>query len=233
MLQARESLPEVERFAAPWALHGHAWSVLLRLPSGDAATTAFVPPQLQSSVRSPLAVLMCVEYVDAPCGPYRELLFIPGAMLFPDGRRYPSISRILVSTWASVVNGRANWGIPKDRADFFFESTSGTDRVRVADAGREICRLEFGRARGPRLPLATAWLPSRLTQLAQLHDDRAFYYQPVARGSFRPCRLRQWQFDGELFPDVSKARVLACVRIERFAMTFPVASVTAGRGPVG
>jgi hypothetical protein len=233
MLQAPESLPEVERFPAPWSLHGHAWSVLLRLPRDDAATTAFVPPQLRTSVRSPLSVLMCVDYVDAPCGPYRELLLIPGAMLFPDGRRYPSISRILVSTWESVVNGRANWGIPKDRADFFFDSAAGTDRVRVADAGREICRLEFEPARGPHLPLATSWLPSRFTQLAQLHGDRAFHYQPSARGSFRLCRLRQWRFDADLFPDVSNARVLACVRIERFAMTFPAARVTAGRGPVG
>ncbi len=233
MLQAQESLPDVERFAAPWSLQGHAWSVLLRLPRGAAATHAFVPPQLRSSVRSPLAVLMCVEYVDAPCGPYRELLFIPGAMLFPDGRRYPSISRILVSTWSSVANGRANWGIPKDRADFFFEPGPEGDRIRVADAGREIARLEFGPARGPHLPLATSWLPSRFTQLAQLHDDRAFYYQPSARGSFRLCRLRGWQFDPELFPDVSNARVLACVRIEQFAMTFPVARVTTGRGPAG
>ena len=46
------------------------------------------------------------------------LLLIPGTMRFPDGRRYASFSRILVSTWDSVVNGRINWGIPKDRANF-------------------------------------------------------------------------------------------------------------------
>jgi hypothetical protein len=226
MLQARESLPEVERVPAPWSLRGHAWIVLLRLPRGAPAAGAFVPPQLRP-LHSPLSALMCVEYTDAPCGPYGELLFIPGAMRFPDGRSHPTISRILVSTWESVVNGRANWGIPKDRADFRFEATPAGDRIGLADAGREFCRLEFGPGRGPRLPLATSLLPSRFTRLAQLHEGRVFRYAPRARGSLRFCRLQQWWFDARWFPDVSGARVLACVRVDRFEMTFPVARVTA------
>ena len=200
--------------------------VLLRLPRGAVAARAFVPDELQSSLSSPLSALMCVEYDEAPCGPYRELLFIPGAMLFPDGRRHPSISRILVSTWESVVNGRANWGIPKDRADFFFESVPGGDRIRLADDSHEFCRLEFGPCRGPRLPLATSLVPSRLTRLAQLHEGRVFHYAPEARGSLRFCRLHDWWFDARWFPDLSVARVLACARVEQFEMTFPVARVT-------
>lgn len=225
MLQPQAGLPVVPRLPAPWSLLGTAWIVLMRLPPGAAAASAFVLPQLQPSLRAPLSVLMCVEYTAAPCGPYRELLFIPGAMRFPDGRLYPSISRILVSTWESVVNGRANWGIPKDRADFFFESIPGGDRIRLADGGHEFCRIDFGPPRGPRLPLATALLPARACTLAQLHETRAFYYQPSARGSLRFCRLRDWHFDPHLFPDLSSARVLACMRVERFGMTFPVARI--------
>jgi hypothetical protein len=226
VLQSRESLPEVERVPAPWSLRGEAWIVLVRLPHGTAAASAFVPSPLRPAARPPLSALMCVDYVEAPCGPYRELLFIPGALPFPDGRRYPSISRILVSTWASVVNGRANWGIPKDRADFFCESVPGGDRIRLEDAGHEFCRLEFGPGRGPRLPLATAWVPSRFTRFAQLHEGRVFHYALSARGSLRFCRLRDWRFDAQWFPDLSCARVLACARIEHFEMTFPVARVT-------
>jgi hypothetical protein len=226
VLQPSVSLPDVERVPAPWSLRGDGWIVLVRLPPRAAAATAFVPPELQPTVRSPLSALMCVDYLEAPCGPYRELLFIPGAMRFPDGRQHPSISRILVSTWASVANGRANWGIPKDRADFFFESSTGGDRIRVVDDGRESCRLEFAPPVGPRLPLATTWLPSRLTRLAQLHEGRVFYYQPRARGSMRFCRLRDWSFDARCFPDITDARVVACAKVDRFEMTFPPASVS-------
>ena len=156
-LQSSDRLPPTERVPAPWSLRGHGWIVLLRLPRKAAARTDFVPTSLQAYLRAAISTLVCVEYSSAPCGAYRELLLIPGTMRFPDGRRHASISRILVSTWASVANGRANWGIPKDRADTFEIVRDGsTERFRVADGGRELCRLDFEAPRGPRLPMRTS-----------------------------------------------------------------------------
>jgi hypothetical protein len=229
MLQATADLPDVPRVPAPWALRGHAWIVLLRLPTGAAARHAFVPADLRTSLVAPLSALMYVDYVTAPCGPYRELLFIPGAMRFPDGRRHASISRILVSTWDSVVNGRENWGIPKDRADFDFAQTPERDRLTVTDAGRELCRLDFEPARGLRMPLATSWLPERWLTLAQSYAGRVYRYAPRARGSMKTCRLLEWRFEPTLFPDLGSATVLATFRVEDFTMHFPLATVsTAG-----
>ena len=222
MLQSNESLPDVPRFPAPWSLRGHAWMVVLRLPAGDPARTAFVPADLRATVKSAFSVLMCVVYDEAPCGPYRELLFIPGTMHFGDAR-HPSISRILVSTWDSVVNGRSNWGIPKDRADFDWTRSETGDHWRVTSEGREVCSLEFTEPTGVRLPLSTAWVPRRLGTLAQRRDGRTCYYRPEATGSLRLCRLRRWRFDPELFPDLSRATVLTAARIEGFRMVFPVA----------
>ncbi len=225
MLQSTESLPDVPRVPAPWTLCGHAWMVALRLPAGDPARTAFVPPSQQATVKSTFSVLMCVVYDEAPCGPYRELLFIPGTMNF--GRaRYPSISRILVSTWDSVVNGRSNWGIPKDRADFDWTHDAGGDRWRVSSDGREVCSLEFTEPTGVRLPLRTAWAPKRLGTMAQRLDGRTYHYRPEAAGSLRLCRVRQWRFDPALFPDLARATVLTAARIEGFQMVFPVARVS-------
>jgi hypothetical protein len=167
---------------------------------------------------------MCVVYDAAPCGPYRELLFIPGTLNFGDAR-YPSISRILVSTWESVVNGRVNWGIPKDRASFDWVRADGADRWRVTNEGRELCAIEFTTATGPRLPLRSSWTPGKLGTLAQRLDGRTYYCRPEATGSLRLCRVRHWQFDAELFPDLSRGTVLAALRIEDFRMVFPVARV--------
>ena len=130
-LQSAPTLPVVPRVPAPWALCGHAWIVLLHLPRRAPARTAFVPDALRGSLRAAVSALMCVEYTSAPCGAYREVLFVPGTLRFPDGRRHASISRILVSTWASVVNGRANWGIPKDRADFSIERGELTPTMKI------------------------------------------------------------------------------------------------------
>jgi hypothetical protein len=41
----------------------------------------------------------------------------------------------------------------------------------------------------------------------------------------RLCRVRHWQFDAALFPDLSRATVLTALRIEDFSMRFPVARV--------
>lgn len=222
--QADGDLPPVERVPAPWVLDGNAWIVVLRWPraASAAARSKFVPDSLVGSLAGPLGFLVCVDYAHAPCGPYRELLLIPGSMTFADGRRHLSISRILVSTWQSVVNGRANWGIPKDRADFQIEG-GATDRIVVNDGPRQCCALEFGASRGPRLPLRTAWVPRRYLCLAQWHAGRTYYYQPSARGTMRACRLLDWQFETALFPDLRTTRVLASLRVENFVMTFPVA----------
>ncbi len=199
--------------------------VALRLPAGDPARTAFVPADLRATVKSAFSVLMCVAYDEAPCGPYRELLFIPGTMNFGDAR-HPSISRILVSTWDSVVNGRSNWGIPKDRADF--DWTRSDDRRPLArDQRRQgVVLARIHRADGRATAAAARpGCPRRLGTLAQRQDGRTYYYRPEATGSLRLCRLRRWRFDPELFPDLSRATVLTAVRIEGFRMVFPVARV--------
>jgi hypothetical protein len=227
MLQPESALPKVPLVPPPWTLRGHAWIVVMRWPGAVDASTRldFVPESLRPTLAGPLSLLMYVNYTQAPCGPYRELLFVPGMLRFDDGRRHLSISRIVVSSWDSVVNGRCNWGIPKDRADF--EVAGDAERsIKVVDAGREICAIEFAAARGPRLPLNTRWLPQRWLTLAQRHAGRDFYYAPAAQGSVRASRLVAWRFDRTLFPDISRARVLTALRVENFEMKFPVARVS-------
>lgn len=229
MLQPDSVLPEVPLCAAPWNLRGSAWIVALKLPHGAPARDAFMPSRLAGQGRGLASYLMYVDYLQSGCGPYRELLFIPGAFPFGDGRRHLTISRILVSTWDSVVNGRDNWGIPKDRADFEVEQGldgGREDRVRVVSEGRELCELRFATLRfAPPLPVPGGLLPARLRTLAQSFRGRTYYYAPAAGGWARPGRLLSWQFDAALFPNLAAAPVLAAFKIESFRMTFPVADV--------
>jgi hypothetical protein len=225
MRQPDATLPDVSRVSPPWVLHGNAWIVVMRWPHATAARLDFVPDILRDTLAGPLSLLMLVDYTQAPCGPYRELLFVPGLLRFPaDNRLRLSISRIVVSTWESVVNGRANWGIPKDRADFRIADRA-TTRAVVCDGAHEICALEFERARGPSVPINTRWLPQRWLTLAQHRAGHTYYYTPYARGSIRKSRLVAWRFDPGLFPDLRPAQVLATLRIDRFEMRFPAARV--------
>jgi Acetoacetate decarboxylase (ADC) len=230
MLQPDSMLPVVPRHPAPWNLRGSAWIIALKLPPGAPARDAFLPPGLAGRGRGVASYLMYVDYSESECGPYRELLFIPGAFPFGDGRRHLTISRIVVSTWDSVANGRDNWGIPKDRADFEVEQGlegGREDRVRVVSEGRELCELRLATLRyAPSLPVPGGLLPARLRTLAQNFRGRTYYYAPSAGGRVRPGRLLSWRFNAALFPDLAGAAVLAALKVESFRMTFPVADVT-------
>jgi len=229
MLQPDEILPDVPRHPAPWDLQGRGWIVALKLPAASPARDAFLPRELAGRGRALASLLMFVDYLSSPCGPYRELLFIPGAFPFGDGRRHFTISRILVSTWESVANGRRNWGIPKDRADFevqYGTAPAAIDQVSVSSEGRQLCALELQVLRGmPRLPVPGAVVPQRLRTLAQRYRGQEYYYAPRANGWVRPGRLRGWRFDAGLFPDLRAAAVIAALRVEDFHMRFPVARI--------
>lgn len=227
MLQPDDSLPTVPLKPAPWSLQGQGWVVALKLPAGHPAQSAFLPPEFAGQCRGSHALLMFVDYAQSDCGPYHELLLIPGSFPFRDGRRHLSISRILVSTWDSVVNGRRNWGIPKDRADFdvrYGVDGGREDHIVLRDGERVMADLRF-HSWPLSLPVFGGIVPERLRTLAQRHAGADYFYAPSSRGWIRPGKVVSWKFDPELFPDLAGARVVAALKIPSFHMTFPVARV--------
>lgn len=227
MLQPSASLPAVPMKPAPWDLQGQGWIVAFRLPENSAARSAFMPDSLAGQCGGGISMLMFVDYARSDCGPYHELLFVPGSFPFADGKRHLSISRILVSTWDSVVNGRANWGIPKDRADFdvhYGIDGSREDRIVVRSEGRVMADLRLSSWPLP-LPVFGGIVPESMRTLAQHLDGKTFLYAPASSGWVQPGRLLSWQFDGELFPDISGAKVVGALKIPSFRMTFPVAKM--------
>ncbi len=210
---------------APWDLSGQGYIVAVRLPREVLEQGSFLPPGLRRVGRSRLAYLMFVDYSNSDVGPYHELLYIPGVLDF-GRRRNLSISRIFVSSWASVVNGENNWGIPKDRCDFAVDyGADGVDRVACTAAdGTAFAELEL-QARGPRLPAPGHWVPRKLRTLSQLREGKVYSYAPEARGHVRFARVRNWRFDARYFPDLARGEVVSAMKITDFRMIFPVAEV--------
>ncbi len=208
---------------APWQLTGRGCILAMRFSQKYLREGTGLPAPLCASLRSGIAWVMFVDYASADCGPYRELLFIPGSCQFSTGR-FLTISKIYVSTESSVVNGRANWGIPKERCDFEVSRSDGGETVRLHGKDRPIAELSF-RAFGPRLPMILGLLPRRWLTLGQHLGTREFTYSPEAKGCFRFARIhRAWSSD-PAFPDLGKGRILGCFAVPKFQMTFPPASV--------
>lgn len=217
------TFPDVPLAPAPWNLRGQGYLFLLRLPEPVLTHGSFVPPNLQRAGNGRTAIAMFVDYAQSDVGPYHELLYIPGQFHF-GAQRHWSITRIFVSTWDSVVNGRRNWGIPKDRCDFTVDY--GTqDRVSLhTEQGTRFAELEL-EAFGPRLPAPIGWTPRRWRTLSQQYDGQRYTYVPEASGHFRFARVRHWRFDPAMFPDLAQGRVLAAVKITDFSMRFPVSRI--------
>ncbi len=170
---------------------------------------------------------MLVDYHRSDAGPYRELLFTPGQFEI-NGQRFYSITKIYVSTWASVVNGRQNWGIPKEFADFNLTSQpDGSTRVQVSQNGQDFADfvLKTGRLS---LPVTTAIIPAALRTLIEMWDEKTYFTTPNGHGQVRPARLVKGQINPSYFPNVTQFQPVAGFRASCFNLEFPIATIKEG-----
>jgi hypothetical protein len=193
----------------PWSLRGDAWVIALRVRGEDGA--------------SALGLMAFVDYTDSNCGPYRELLLVP--RIFRPGAGL-SVARIVVSTIDSMVNGRRNWGLPKELAEFHIVrgAPPAPDRIVVKRGADTLADLRL-RASRLRLPFSTRLVPRRLRTFVQRDGEATFTFAPSARGWISPGRLVSWSANADRFPFPDRATVVAAAKIVRFAMTVPAALV--------
>lgn len=210
---------------APWQLHASAYILVLKLPRAQLDEGSFVSAGPKTARRGHLAYAMFVDYDRTPVGPYRELLFIPGAFRYGN-RTCFTITKIFVSSMASVVNGRRNWGIPKELAHFEVEYGSDrVDRVRMRASGRQAVALEL-RHYPLGIPLLGGLIPAGMRTLCQTLDERRFTFAPTARGPMRAAKLLRAEIDPEVFPAFAPEHVVAAVKLPSVDMLFPAAEVT-------
>jgi len=224
LLEPDEALPQVPLKPAPWRLEASAYVLAVRMPEDVIDRASFVPPVLAGKRRGQTAYVLYVDYKVADVGPYQELLVAPAVYDFGEGE-YPTITRIYVSTYESVVNGRRNWGIPKDRADFAAETVAkNTDAVRVSRDGRVFADMKF-QSYGLALPVTSWVLPAGLRTLMQYWHGKTYRFTISAKGSMKMAKMIEWRFDPEYFPDLARGKVLAAAYFPHFEMTFPVSQV--------
>ena len=163
---------------------------------------------------------MLVNYESSDAGPYGELLFIPGKFRF-GGKKLDTISKIYVSTEESVVNGRANWGIPKEKAGFSFETAESDEKITVSVGGKTAfaCTVHTGRLS---FPVSTKLLPF---PLVQKYDGKTYYTNFSGKGTGHFAAIKDIKVDPSLFPDVPRCRPVAVIRVDPFDITFPKARI--------
>lgn len=212
----------MEKFCpAPWNLSGKGYTLLYKFPKAFAEEKANVPEFLKGKFTGGFGALMLVDYSTSDAGPYGELLLIPGKFMH-EGKKFNTISKIYVSTMASVINGRRNWGIPKELADFSFQAIdSGTEKVSVSLEGNMIAEftLESGKLS---FPVNTKLLPF---PLVQQYEGKYYYTTFQGSGKGRFAKLKDIRINPGLFPDISGFRPIAAIKVEPFKIVFPEAKI--------
>ena len=206
-------------FPAPWSLSGKGYILLYNFNKTFVESLKDLPSFLKGSFTGGIGSIMLVDYSASNAGPYSELLFIPGSFLH-HGKKLKTISKIYVSTIESVVNGRRNWGIPKEQANFTFRNSDDgkTEQIHVSSGNNTIADFTIQAGRIP-FPVSTKLLPF---PLVQSHEGHYYYTSFSGNGTGKLAKVKDIRMSPELFPDVSGIRPLAAVKVDPFKITFPI-----------
>lgn len=210
-------------YPAPWTLRGYGYILLYRFGTGFANSQA--PDFLSNKALPGFGSVMLVNYQTSDCGPYGELLVIPGKYQYDQEKKH-TISKIYVSSQASVDNGRINWGIPKELAQFNFEPQSDkSEKVTVTSGNKEesspILTARFKTGPVP-FPVSTRLLPFPLIQHL---DGQAFRTTFSGKGTGRFATMTELNINENLFPDLRCFKPLVIIRVDPFEITFPAAKI--------
>lgn len=212
---------------APWKLTGRGWLFLYRLPQEAASIPELLPRESCGPYLGGLAALMLVDYASSDVGPYQELLFIPGRFRHQN-EKYYSISRIWVSTKASVVNGQNNWGIPKELARFTIKRNEQEESWSVQQPdGKVFLQASLKKGRLP-FPMHTRLLPF---PLLQSWKGRLFQTGFSGHGWARLADMQKLDIQSDVFPAIASYKPLLGMAIDPFHIQFPVARMLEAGAP--
>lgn len=209
----------IKEFPAPWDLKGHGYIFLYKFSRKFVEEKGNVPEFLKGSFSGGFGSVMLVNYESSNAGPYDEFLFIPGKFKY-NGKRLDTISKIYVSSLESVYNGRKNWGIPKEYAEFKFKKinekeekiTIEKDEIKLASFVIDSSSIGF--------PVNTNLLPF---PLVQKYEDQILYTSFHGKGKGHFSKVKEITINSDLFPDISDIKPIAVIKVDPFSITFPIA----------
>ncbi|GAB2637502.1 hypothetical protein GCM10027035_34030 [Emticicia sediminis] len=207
----------------PWKLKGNGYIFLYHFPKSFVEKFGFLADYQADRFNGDfVGTVMLVDYATSAVGPYHELLFVPGRLNF-DKKKIFSTSKIYVSSQESVENGIANWGIPKELADFRISKLSEKEEVvEVMIAGKTFFKVHLQK-RSFKFPITTKFFPLKLAQ--KLGNDLLITNSP-AKGKASFAKLLNVEVDSLHFPAISQLKPLSILAVSDFEMEFPHPEIT-------
>lgn len=164
-----------------------------------------------------LGAIMLVNYESSNVGPYYELLLISGNFKH-NAKIYKSITKIYVSSELSVTEGKKNWGIPKELAQFEWKQEENNYKIKIQNESGKIF-FELKKYFFP-FPITTSIYPISLLQKSETSFLRTSF---IGTGMGYFSSLKNFQVEGNIFPnlyEISKFR-FPVVAVSPFKLVFP------------
>ena len=209
-----QDLHLVLKAPAPWKLKGEGIILIFKFNKDWVENHAHLPKHLVGKFRGGLGYVMLVDYHESPVGPYRELLIIPGKFR---KTTMQAITKIYVDSEASTLNGRRNWGIPKETLPFVWTKEQGRDIIGIKFGEKEVFSVEITHG-GLSFPVSTSLLPIRLCQTL---DKVKYYTKPFGSGWGKLAKIKNLAINPDFFPDFSGIKPLMAVKVNPFSIHFP------------
>lgn len=206
----------------PWTLTGRGCILVYRFPHAWALRHGNIPPSRASSFLGGVGAVMLVDYAESDCGPYRELLFVPGKFRGRDGKSRYSITKIFVSTQVSVDSGVKNWGIPKELAAFEWTRDGNAEHVRVVQGDMPVAEFKLSSSIAS-MQLTTSFVPEAWRTLEQTGVNGETLLTTLdGDGWMSLAKLEDVTVNPALFPDLNEFKPLVVTKAEAFTLRFPV-----------
>jgi len=213
-----ENTSDLKIAPAPWYLTGDAYIMVYKFSKDFVQENGFLADYQQDRFLGYVGTVMVVDYKTSGVGPYAELLFIPVMFTF-NWKKMFSISKIYVSSRESVYNGIENWGIPKEFANFDWQTNpDGSEDISVRVEEKEFFKMTIKKG-FMSFPITTSIFP--LTVAQKLRKD-LIITNPTAKGKATLASIKMLEVDENFFPDLSKASPLITLKVKDFEMNFKV-----------
>lgn len=207
-------------YQAPWKLKGEGIVITHRIKKSWILKNGLIPIHLHQNFKGGLAFTMLVDYHESDCGPYKELLFIPGFFLIKNRYRL-MITKIYVNSEDSISSGRNNWGIPKEFAKITWQNFNNEIIFEALQDDQMILKAKV-KSNKFAFPVTTKISPFNMHQEM---DNKSYVFKPVGKGKSAFSKLKEISISKNHFPNIQEGKLVNCVHIKKFNMSFPTSKI--------
>ncbi|MBK6605858.1 MAG: acetoacetate decarboxylase family protein [Leptospiraceae bacterium] len=222
---------DTKHYPPPWNLKGEGFIIPFLGNKSLLLDKGFIPEEDKKSFVGGLGAIMVVNYESSNVGPYFELLFIPGnfehsrtTKTSTKKKLYKKITKIYVSSLTSVQEGRLNWAIPKEMAEFTWKKESNKTMISASSKENgvfleaEITKKFFS------FPMSTKLYPISLLQKSD--TESLINTKFVGSGKGKIAFINKWMVNENLFANpFSISRISFGLSADEFNIIFPIPEI--------